>query len=187
MTEPTSYIVNHPGLPDKFPTHRHNPAFWESLGRTVATFGVLEETLAKAIFAFSATKPYSEGNEQEAFEKWLPQLQRALTDQLWNLIESYGEAVREHPNATIENLDELVLNLKDAAKLRNVICHGSWRPPNIEGSSIPLFVNRQHERFDSAIDAMWLQQLQKHVADLILSVIRTVTYMGWKFPGGPSS
>lgn len=183
MSEPTRHVVNINALPERFPTHMHESAFWESLGRAVATYGFLEETLAKAIFAFTATKPYSEEEAQEAFEKWLSQLQRALSDQLWNLIESYCKAVREHPNKTIENLDDLISDLKEAAKVRNVICHGSWRSPNAEGASIPFFVNRQQERFDTAIDIAWLDQLQKHVSELTCAVINSVTHMGWQFPG----
>jgi hypothetical protein len=41
-------------LPPSFPTQAHAPAFWEALGRAVATFGFLEETLGKAIFAFTS-------------------------------------------------------------------------------------------------------------------------------------
>ena len=44
------YFVDEDGLPDGFPTHGHEAAFWESLGRAVATFGFLEEILEKAIF-----------------------------------------------------------------------------------------------------------------------------------------
>ncbi len=33
-------------LPPSFPTHQHSPKFWEQLGRTVATFGCLEEVRA---------------------------------------------------------------------------------------------------------------------------------------------
>ena len=40
-------------LPVDFPTQCHTPAFWEALGRTVATFGSLEEALGKAILAFT--------------------------------------------------------------------------------------------------------------------------------------
>lgn len=157
--------------------------FWESLGRTVATFGCLEETLGKAIFAFTATKPYSEEEIHKAYENWLPRLQNALSDQLWTLIQSYEKAVREHPDANIENLNELVDQLKKSAKIRNVICHGSWRSPNSEGASVPFFVNRKHERFETAIDIPFLLQLQKHVAELLCNVIETVTQMGWQFPG----
>lgn len=183
MAEQKRYVINLDELPNKFPTSMHEPAFWESLGRAVATFGFLEETLAKAIFAFTATKPYSEEEVQNALDKWLPKLQSALSDQLWNLIESYAKAVREHPDATIENVEELIENLKKASKLRNVICHGSWRAPNSEGASVPLFVNRQQERFETAVDVSYLHQLQKHVAELVCTVVDSVTHMGWQFPG----
>lgn len=178
-----SHIINIDALPEMYPTHQHEPVFWERLGRVVATYGFLEETLGKAIFVFTATKPYSSEQEvQMALDDWLPKLEHALYDQLGNLIESYGKAVRQHPNATIENLEDLIEQLKEASKIRNVICHGSWRMPNSEGASIPFFI-KKHERFDTAIDAAWLAQLQKHVSELICAVINTVTHMGWQFPG----
>lgn len=77
-----SYIVDIAGLPPAFPTHLHSEEFWASLGRTVATFGFLEETLGKAIFAFTATREYPADEINEAYEKWLPTLQRALSDPL---------------------------------------------------------------------------------------------------------
>lgn len=183
MSEKNSHVVNFEKLPPLFPTNRHAPEFWEALGRAVATFGFLEETLAKAIFAFTATKPYSDEEIHKALDEWLPKLQRALSDQLWNLTESYGKAVREHPEATIENLDELLDQLKEASKVRNVICHGSWRSPNSEGASVPFFVNRQQERFETPVDVAYLKQLQCHVSELISVVVDTVTHMGWQFPG----
>src|SRR5207247_655119 len=104
-------IINMDALPEKFPTHRHSSSFWESLGRVVATFGFLEEVLGKAIFAFTATRPYDESEIQSAYEQWLPKLERALVDPLGGLINAYGKAVREHPGANIEHLDELLLAL----------------------------------------------------------------------------
>lgn len=183
MSEKKSYVVNLRELPALFPTNQHAPEFWESLGRAVATFGFLEEALAKAIFAFTATKPYSDEEIQNALDGWLPKLQRALSDQLWNLTESYGKTVREHPEATIENLDELLDQLKEASKVRNVICHGSWRSPNSEGTSVPFFVSRQQERFETPVDVAHLKQLQRHVFELICAAVSTVTHMGWQFPG----
>jgi hypothetical protein len=133
-------IVNQRDLPPMFPTHGHPAQFWEALGRAIATFGFLEETLGKAIFAFTGTRTYSEQEAEEAYKSWLPQLEKALTDQLWNLAEAYGKAVRDHPDATIENLEELVADIKNATVIRNVLCHGSWRSPDKDGASIPLFV-----------------------------------------------
>jgi hypothetical protein len=177
------FVVDHRGVPEQFPTHRHEPEFWEALGRCVATFGFLEETLGKAIFSFTATRPYGEDEIQQAYAEWLPKLEHALTDQLTNLINNFEKAVLDHPMATISNLDELLDDLREASRIRNVLCHGSWRMPDTNGASIPFFVNRQQEVFETAIDRRFIIQVQRHAADLICSVINTVTYMGWQFPG----
>ena len=177
------YIVDQNSLPEKFPTHAHDAAFWESLGRTIATFGFLEEVLSKAIFAFTATRPYEELEIQQAYLDWLPILEHALIDQLGNLINTYEKAVRNNPNATIEDLDYLVNELREASKIRNVLCHGSWGIPNANGASIPFFVNRKKEIFDTAIDIQFLNQVQQSTTELSCLVINTVTHMGFQFPG----
>ena len=177
-------IIDRANLPQMFPTHRHEPEFWEYLGRTIASFGFLEEVLGKAIFAFTATRQYSEGEIDAAYESWLPKLERALTDQLVNLAEAYGKATRENPGTTTENVSELVEDIRGAAVIRNVLCHGSWRTPDANGASIPLFVNRQKEIFETPIDVAYLRQVQADVAALSCSVVDTVTHMGWQFPGG---
>lgn len=177
------YIIDQQNLPDNFPTHKHEANFWESLGRAVATFGFLEEILSKAIFVFTGTRQYREDEIDQAYKEWLPKLERALFDPLGNLIDVYGKAVSENSSATIENLEELISDLRKAAKIRNVLCHGSWRLPDSCGASVPFFVNRQKEIFETAIDISWLDQAQQHVASLACEVINTVTHMGWQFPG----
>lgn len=179
-----SYIVDVASLPAAFPTHKHSGPFWEALGRAVATFGFLEETLGKAIFAFTATREYSADEIDEAYARWIPTLQRALSDALGRLISTYGKAVREHGNAKIENLGDLLSDLKRASVVRNVLCHGSWqRSHDADGFSIPFFVNNEGERFETPIDVDFLQQTQRHVAELCCAIINTVTTMGWQFPG----
>ena len=177
------YFVDQNSLPDRFPTHRDEAAFWESLGRAVATFGFLEEILGKAIFSFTAIQPYKEADIQEAYTDWLPKLERALIDPLGNLIDTYGKAVRDNPDAAIEYLNELLDDLRKASKIRNILCHGSWRLPDTDGASIPFFVNRQKEVVDSAMDRDFIDQVQRHTANLACAVINTVTQMGWQFPG----
>lgn len=180
---PVGHIVDIDSLPARFPTHRHERAFWESLGRAVATFGALEEILAKAIFAFTVTRPREESSDEQAYADWLPQLERALTDPLGNLIATYGKVVRCNPSATITDLDELLSDLQKASAMRNILCHGSWRPPNASGASVPFFVNRQQEVIESAMDCEYIDQVQRHAAELACSVMKTVTDMGWRFPG----
>ena len=186
MTQAIARVVDLDSLPERFPTHRHASLFWESLGRTIATFGFLEETLGKAIFSLTATKPYNDELERNAaFKEWLPRLEKALTDPLGSLIHQFGKAVREHPDATIEDLDCLLDALCKASEIRNVLCHGSWRVPDANGASIPFFVNRRKMVFDTSIDCQFLDQMQRHVAELSCVVRNSVTSMGWKFPGSP--
>jgi len=181
--ETVRYFIDQDSLPDRFPTHRHEAAFWESLGRAVATFGFLEEILGRAIFLFTATRPYTEAEIEQASTEWLAKLERALIDPLGNLIDTYGKAVRDNPEAAIDHLDDLLGDLRKASQMRNILCHGSWRPPETGGASIPFFVNRQKEIFDTAMDCESIDQVQRHTANLACAVINTVTQMGWQFPG----
>lgn len=176
-------IVDMSTLPVDFPTHRHSAAFWEHLGRTVATYGFLEEVLGKAIFSFTATRRYEPDEVDAAFAKWLPTLEKALTNPLGSLIDQFGRAVRGHPEALVDGLDELLDHLREAAKLRNVLCHGSWSVPDVNGASLPLFVDRKLNVFDTRIDCVFLKQVQRHVAEVSCAVINSVTQMGWQFPG----
>jgi len=119
----------------------HAPAFWEALGRAVATFGFLEETLGKAIFAYTGMRPIPEEQIDAAYDEWTLTLEHALSDALGSLIDTYGKVVRDHGGATAEKLDVLIDRLRKAATLRNVLCHGSWnKKPDAEGRSIPFFV-----------------------------------------------
>jgi hypothetical protein len=176
-------VIDRDKLPPLFPTHAHSSLFCERLGRTIATYGFLEEALKKAIFAFTATRKYGPNEIDAAYQAWVPRLEQALIDQLWNLAESYGKAARDNPANTTTNVDELVEAIKKATVVRNALCHGSWQTPNDNGASVPLFVNRQKQVFDTAIDIAFLEQVQTHVAELACCVIDTVTRMGWQFPG----
>jgi len=161
----------------------HDAAFWESLGRAVATFGFLEEILGKAIFSFTGTRCYGEAEIQQAYTEWLPKLECALIDPLGKLIDIYAKAVRDNSDVVIENLDDLLNDLRSASKMRNILCHGSWRDPDADGASIPFFVNRQKDVVDNAMDCQFIDQVQQHTANLACTVINSVTQMGWQFPG----
>lgn len=177
------HLVDQENLPDQFPTHRHSPQFWEQLGRTIATCGLLEETLGKAIFAFTATRQYDESEIDAAYEAWPPILERALTDSLGKLADAYEKAARDNQKTITTNIDERVEDIKKLSKIRNVLCHGSWYPPDAEGKSVPRFVSKNMKKFETALDVEDLKKVQEHTVELICLVMETVTVTGLKFPG----
>jgi hypothetical protein len=111
-------IIDQDALPEYFPTHRHAASFWETRERTAANF-------AKAIFAFTGTRDVSPQEVEAEFEKWLSTLQKALTDPLGDLIDTYGKAAPPSQNDNYRPQD-LLDDLRKAAELCNVLCHGSW-------------------------------------------------------------
>ena len=187
--KPKSYLVDIERLPAAYPTHAHDPSFWESLGRTIATFGYLEETISKAIFSFTATRQYKEDEIEKAFEKWIPTLEKALTDTLRPLIDTYERSVRDHSSVAIEDFGTLFDELRKISDYRNILCHGSWRPPDSEGGSYPFYVDRKKGVFSGSFSVQSLAILQKEVTYLSCRVVNSVTGMGWQFPGsqGPGN
>lgn len=139
----TASFVDMNTLPESFPTHRHESGFWEIRGRAVATYGFLEEVLGKAIFCYSAIKPYSAPEINKAFGKWLPKLGRALTGPLGSLVNQSENAGRSRPDVTVDGLERLIVCLRKAARMRNVLCHGSWSPPDETGRSLPLLSTKK--------------------------------------------
>ena len=181
--EPRKWAIDVTKLPVEFPTHRMEADFWQSLGRAVATFGYLEVVLGRAIFALAATKPYKESEIEAAYENWLPQLEYALTGQLSGLIDRYGKAVREHPDADDNELDFLLDKLSEASKLRNALCHGYWGSPDSRGAARPFFVDRRLRLLETSFDRENLDQIRQHVVELSCAIQNSVTQIGLQFPG----
>lgn len=178
------HVVNFDGLPEGYPTHLHQADFWEWLGRVVGTFGFLENTLARAIFAFSGTREYTEEEIQSAFAAWAPKLEKSLSNTLHRLIRAYELEVLAHQHTKPENFDALIRDLKEAAELRNVLCHGSWSVPNAAGASVPFYMRSKDKMiFDSPVNVAYLKQTQKGTMELAAAVINTVTVIGYRFPG----
>lgn len=189
-----------PGSPNKlnrsaflpnFPTHAHPPDFWGELGRTVATFGFLEDVLVKAYFAITGTTSYEFPTEEEAkaaVEKWGEQLALAMADTLVSLAQKYAASVRRNKTANFPEIDALEASIKKAAESRNAICHGFWGMPDSSGKSALSYYSMPGkkvanlQKFESRIDSAWLRQLRAEALELACDVIDSVTVMGYQFP-----
>ena len=126
----TRAIIDRESLPKMFPTHRHDPEFWERLGRAIGSFGFLEDTLKKAYFSFTVTTPVAPEVAERSVERWGKSLEKIVTMQLWNLAHEFEAAATANPSNSTENIGELVADIKKAAELRNILCHGSWMLPD---------------------------------------------------------
>jgi hypothetical protein len=109
MLEPKRSVVAFDQLPPSFPTQAHAPAFWEALGRAVATFGFLEETLGKAIFAYTGMREIPEEQINAAYEKWI---------------------------LTLQHVERGVAEL--ACEVINTVTHMGWQFPGSSGPGITL-------------------------------------------------
>ncbi len=172
--------------PEQAATSRHPAEFWEHLGRAVATFGFLERVLAGAILAFTGMRPYNNNeNINAAYQAWGTQLEKAVTSTLNTLADMYAAAVKNHPASVISDIDDLVTKIKDAADVRNVLCHAFWDAPDESGKSMPFYIRQRGlVIFETPIDVAYLRNVQLHTCELAAAVINTVTRMGWQFPGG---
>ena len=178
-----SYQVDVRKLPIGYPTHLHSAQFWEQVGRTVASFGFLEDVLLRAIVALTYTREVSDDELEVETAEAANRLKKAVSDTLWPLIDEYVRLSKAHQAYPFSNLSDLEADLRSATKLRNVIAHGSWRVPDEQGRSVPHFVNRQGEAFETPVDIAFLQDLQQHTAELAAAVVNSITLMGWAFPG----
>ena len=113
----------------------------------------------------------------------LPQLERALTDQLWNAERMVLKAARDNPATTTKNVDELSEDIRSDHHPQRAL---SWLMANTECQRRIRAAIRQSAAtvFDTAIDIAYLKQAQAHVPELACNVIDTVTHMRWQFPGG---
>jgi len=186
MNEKKSYYIDQEKLPDNYPTHLHRPELWEKLGRLVATYGYFEEILMKAIFALTGTRSYGKTEIQKEYEKWIKTLEHTASDTLGALITKYQNAVKKHPDASKDNIDNFIFELRKAAKLRNALCHGSWRTPDKFGASKLLYITRDNEKFETSVDIHFLETVQEETVYLTCIVINSITALGYQFPGSNS-
>jgi hypothetical protein len=180
------YVIDRDKLDPDFPTQSQTPLLWEELGRTVASFGFLEEMLGKAIYALTGTQEFDPAGDPEAFNVWIRTLEKALTDQLGGLIIRYEEALSENQRTKGKDYAQHIAELKSAKDIRNALCHGSWGKPDGEGQTVPKFVNRKLEIFETPIGVSFLNQTRSAVRHIICDVLDSVTSVGYQFPGSGS-
>ena len=181
-------------LPPNWPTHFIDHNFWEELGRTIATFGFLEKTLAKAIFVLSAKRERKEITK-EMYKRWLARTQKSLQEPLGYLINKFEKELQEEIELQTEtsgqiDFTELNEKLSEQSKkwrkvknLRDILCHASWSRGESKDKAKLFFINRKGKKFETEYDIAYLRQIRNDTQEMICMCIDSVTMKGLEFPG----
>ena len=118
-------------------------------GRTVATFGFLEITIARALFLLTGTAEQERELTEEDFQAWTKQMQNALAGSIGRLVPKLQTAFRKDSRISREDEDDVICRLEQLKQWRDIPCHAAWVEFNTEGEGRPLFVNWKSEITDS--------------------------------------
>ena len=177
-------------MPAGWPTHKGTPAFWEELGRTVGTFGFLEDILARAYFALTATHEYAVTDEAEAtLQKWRKNLEGSLTDTLASLASKIGEAFENDDRVPPDVGSAVVRRLDELRTWRNALCHGDWVQFEADGSARLRHFRKEEggpKTLDIRLSLEDIANIRAETVDITVLVMNTVTQAGVQFPGTAS-
>ena len=113
--------------PPNWPTHKGSEALWEELGRTIATFGMLEDTLARACFHVTGQQQPVEGvDPKEQLNAWAAELVSNLPETLKPLADRMKAAWKALDGELTERRAAMAHEIKMLADERNRLCHGAW-------------------------------------------------------------
>ncbi len=171
------------GMPENWPTAFMAVSFWEELGRTVATFGVLEDVAKKAIFALSGTRKVEADDPKKAYDEWINFMKKIASNPLGSLIRVYGREMKAHPELRTSNPEDLLDDLEWALRVRNAICHGTWQHPEEQGVSVPHFVDRFGKVWIEGMNEKYFRETRAATEQIIIGIVNTVQAMGYQFPG----
>ena len=149
----------------------------QAIGHAVSGFGFLEEALKRAIFSLTL---HSLGRraDDRALETWLRRMEDIADDTLGTLVDAFVAAMKQ---AQTEGRGDLAGELREIRRMRNLICHASWRPGSKPGSWRPTFINTRGEHFPDELDAAAVTALHERTlaaARRIIAIMRATGIEG---------
>lgn len=177
-------------FPANAPTARANAHFWEELGRVVATFGMLEDTLTRTFYVVSLKRRVEmKGELDEAEAAWRENLEKPLSDTLGQ-IRVRLENEWEQQNGDIpQHRRELLEELTALGRERNRLCHGAWvRFGDEDVHTVRFFpkdreMEGNHEQQVSMDDLRTVKQRAANCIGVLIHLVQNE--YGVVFPGTP--
>ena len=180
-------IVDRARLPEDWPTNRGSSAFWEQLGRTVATFSHLEDMMARAWFGLTATREFEDMEQAEtAFPEWEKAVKETLTDSLYSLRKKLNKAFEDDDRVSNEVADAYLARLDELRVWRNALCHGAWQGFQEDGSvGLRHFTRRdkEPESLENCLSVETLFSIRAATVDATADLVDILSAAGVRFPG----
>ena len=167
-------------IPPDWPTHKGSEALWEELGRTVATFGMLEDTLARAYFHVTGQQQLIEGVDpkeqlpKEQLEAWAADLIGRLPETLKPLADRMKAAWKALDGELTERRAAMADEIKILADERNRLCHGAWVAFNEPDRGTVRYFPRKFDVGEIFLDTRSVEDLagvRRRVTALISEII----------------
>ena len=182
-----SAIVDRERLPLDCPTNKGSRDLWEELGRTVASFGFLEDTLARTHLAITESRECNQDKIDEVFiQKWIQSLEASLYDTLNGLTKRICKALADDDRVPQEVGINIVERLKVLAVWRNALCHGAWTHFDANGSARLRFFRKTKEgpeMLDEHLSPEKIACIRAEAVDLTILLMDVTGSIGVPFPG----
>lgn len=118
-------------FPEDWPTKKGAPEFWEQLGRTVASYAVLEDIVARVLVAITGNSEYeNEELSKEDVHEMMGQLNAGLGQPVYDNLAFLTDRLEETPFPDEKNFGafraEIVRRLRLVNPWRHAISGGVW-------------------------------------------------------------
>lgn len=168
-----------------WPLSGDNPAFWEELGKTVAMFGNLEDTLTSACYGL--TKPPADPSDLRAeqvpaYLDWYARIEASRTDAMGVVTDRFIKFLKNDGRIPLAVQDELRAQLDELRRWRNALCHGAWRGFSRNGAGVLSHFYKEKKQvvcFPSKVDLKDLADLRARTVDVIFRVTEAASVAGY--------
>ena len=177
---PLDRSIMHPD----WPLSRDSPEFWEELGKAVAAFGYLENTLVSS--CYSLTVPPADPRNIQAeqipdYLQWYAEAEAFRADSLHALAGRFDKLLKKDGRVPHTVRSELREQLDELRHWRNALCHGAWFGFSGDGAGVLshyFMENKQVIRFPPMVALKDLAELRARVVDVTIRVEETASVAG---------
>lgn len=179
--------IERANFPADWPANQGDPVFWQELGKTVATFGELEHTLASTCHTLLATAERAAevpDSDDEALSRWYERLVRSQTDSLYGLTRELDSVLGEDGRVPHAVRKDLVARLNELRPWRNALCHGAWFRVDKDGSASLHHMYRLEGvpvAFPPVVTLKDLSDIRARTVDVIFRVAEAASVAGAGF------